>query len=229
MKRLEELTYNEEIEEGLKEYVKQEIGAAANQYYDVGKFLFTVTTFLIVATLTIRSTLGENYNSILLSLTIFAYSLYITMRLTVFTNYENEIEGTILENYYSKRKWMQKRLHQWGWSFVAGITILLIGLGYSTWQAENSSTPKTKIEDSMASIDRTLKELLQSPQVTLSKNCDEKDNLSTRFDSTSESLNALLFEQKNLIEKNFQRNDEHLNRHLSIIVARLKSVCSTHQ
>ena len=103
-KGMDEMSYNKSMDEGLKEYVKQEIAASANQYYDIGKFLFSVTTFLIVAILTIRSTLGEQYNYILFSLIVFAYSFFITLRLTVFTNYENSIEKSVLDNYYSKRE-----------------------------------------------------------------------------------------------------------------------------
>lgn len=223
---MDEMSYNKSMDEGLKEYVKQEIAASANQYYDIGKFLFSVTTFLIVAILTIRSTLGEQYNYILFSLIVFAYSFFITLRLTVFTNYENSIEKSVLDNYYSKRKWMGSLLKHWGFSFVGGLIIFIVALAFSTYAKENTNSKSTKIEDTLVHINDTLKliyEVISTPPdvIGLSEKGDFCKLEQAKVIETLETIKQMHYQ----LQDNFVENDKHLDRHLQIISKKISSSC----
>lgn len=218
--------YGSAIPEALEEYVKQDVSGFANRYYDVGKFLFTVSTFAILAVFTLRTTFGSPYNSVFISILFFFYCLYPSYKLTVGIDYEINPENTILREYELKKAWMKRYLRIWITSFVLGILVLLSSFGYSLL---NDNNELTKVEVRLDKINETLggilTELQKDRQVKEpnTKLCSQYQDIILEIQKLSEQLAR----HDSKVEFRFNDSEVHEDRHLKLIANKVSHVCNS--
>lgn len=210
---------------GLDEYVNQDISGFANRYYDVGKFLFAVSTFAILATFTLRTTFGKDYDLVFVSIIFFFYCLYPSYKLTVGIDYEINPENTILKEYELKKKWMKEYLHKWAISFAIGAVVLILSFGYAMHSAKEEGN---KIEHKLQNINKTLesilremkKEKMQSTEVAVPCEADGNVQLSSQLFKLSEELS----EHDARTQESFTSIEVHEDRHLQIIGSKIDRI-----
>ncbi len=217
--------YGQAIPDALDEYVKQDVAGFANRYYDVGKFIFTVSTFAILAILTLRTTFGKEYDIVLISTIFFVFCLYPSYKLTVGMDNEIDPENTISKEYELKKKWMKGHLLQWVISFVLGTVVLIGSFIYSM---NNEYEDNNKVEHGLEKINKTLRSILKEIKKSTVK---PKEAIISRDEF--EQLNTQLSElAKNLVEHDaktqelFIKDEIHDDRHLKNIRNKIDKACS---
>jgi hypothetical protein len=218
--------YSAEITKGLDEYVVQDISGFANRYYDVGKFLFTVSTFAILAVFTLRTTFGKEYDLTFFSLLFFFFCLYPSYKLIVDIDYEIDPENTILKEYELKKKWMKKYLRLWGWSFAFGSITLVITFGYAMC---NTKAEVNKVELELQVMNRSLEGILQAMKhnsiqpIEFILPCEIVEN--AKILSELSALSEIIAEHDTRTQKSFTNNEVHNDRHLEIIGNKMDRIC----
>ena len=211
-KTVDQILYGERLKNAVDEYVKQDVSGFANRYYDLGKFLFTVSTFAIISVFTIRTTFGSHFDLVLFSSLVFFVCLYPSYKLTVGIDYEIDPENTILNEYQLKKEWMKKHLHFWAWSFGLGVAILIFTFIYSINQ---DVVKDSTVEQELHQINETLKAIEHSlNKMPVEENkCVESErpvDNSWQLQQISESLENHRSELKLLMSEAALHDDRHL-------------------
>ncbi|MGI3060671.1 hypothetical protein [Vibrio alginolyticus] len=219
--------YSDAMDDALEEYVKQDIAGFANRYYDTGKFIFTVSSFAILTTLTIKTTFGSNYDIVLTALIFFLFCLFPSYKLTVGIDHETIPTKTILEEYQAKKVWMNKYLKMWFISFVLGCFTLAVAFVFVVL---TSKEDQEKPEIILQKINRSLEGIQEEIRNENQRNKAFQSTCS--FDDISQ-VKVLLSDLYDLTESHsaeskasFSKADIHLDRHLDIMANKISKVCS---
>ncbi|HCE1775821.1 TPA: hypothetical protein NGS17_002409 [Vibrio parahaemolyticus] len=219
--------YSDAMDEALVEYVKQDIAGFAHRYYDTGKFLFSVSSFSILATLTIKTTFGSNYDIVLSALIFFIFCLFPSYKLTVGIDHTTIPTKTILKEYQDKKEWMNKHLERWFISFILGCLTLAFAFVFVIL---NSKDDETKSETILNEINRNLvgieSELRRGNQrnITSQSTCSFDDIRQVKI--LLSDLDTLIDEQRAENKALFSEVDIHLDRHLDLMANKISKVCS---
>ncbi|ELA3125013.1 hypothetical protein RFM71_002179 [Vibrio parahaemolyticus] len=219
--------YSDAMDEALVEYVKQDIAGFAHRYYDTGKFLFSVSSFSILATLTIKTTFGSNYDIVLSALIFFIFCLFPSYKLTVGIDHTTIPTKTILKEYQDKKEWMNKHLERWFISFILGCLTLAFAFVFVML---NSKDDETKPETILNEINRNLvgieSELRRGNQrnITSQSTCSFDDIRQVKI--LLSDLDTLIDEQRAENKALFSEVDIHLDRHLDLMANKISKVCS---
>ncbi|HHG3544620.1 TPA: hypothetical protein ACPVZ6_001626 [Vibrio parahaemolyticus] len=219
--------YSDAMDEALVEYVKQDIAGFAHRYYDTGKFLFSVSSFSILATLTIKTTFGSNYDIVLSALIFFIFCLFPSYKLTVGIDHTTIPTKTILKEYQDKKEWMNKHLERWFISFILGCLTLAFAFVFVML---NSKDDETKSETILNEINRNLvgieSELRRGNQrnITSQSTCSFDDIRQVKI--LLSDLDTLIDEQRAENKALFSEVDIHLDRHLDLMANKISKVCS---
>ncbi|EJI1392917.1 hypothetical protein NDL37_002588 [Vibrio parahaemolyticus] len=219
--------YSDAMDEALVEYVKQDIAGFAHRYYDTGKFLFSVSSFSILATLTIKTTFGSNYDIVLSALIFFIFCLFPSYKLTVGIDHTTIPTKTILKEYQDKKEWMNKHLERWFISFILGSLTLAFAFVFVML---NSKDDETKSETILNEINRNLvgieSELRRGNQrnITSQSTCSFDDIRQVKI--LLSDLDTLIDEQRAENKALFSEVDIHLDRHLDLMANKISKVCS---
>ncbi|EKA7371680.1 hypothetical protein OL330_000869 [Vibrio parahaemolyticus] len=219
--------YSDAMDEALVEYVKQDIAGFAHRYYDTGKFLFSVSSFSILATLTIKTTFGSNYDIVLSALIFFIFCLFPSYKLTVGIDHTTIPTKTILKEYQDKKEWMNKHLERWFSSFILGCLTLAFAFVFVML---NSKDDETKSETILNEINRNLvgieSELRRGNQrnITSQSTCSFDDIRQVKI--LLSDLDTLIDEQHAENKALFSEVDIHLDRHLDLMANKISKVCS---
>ncbi|EHW0694779.1 hypothetical protein K1B30_003087 [Vibrio parahaemolyticus] len=116
----------EAMVEGLNDYGKQTISALAQRDYDLGKFLFTASTFAILLSLTLVTALGKIYVFTLLSSIWFGKSVKISLKLVTDGAGDFNPGDKLLDDYNKMKKYIVKRVNEWYVEFNFGLKIFII-------------------------------------------------------------------------------------------------------
>ncbi|OEE33671.1 hypothetical protein [Vibrio ordalii] len=219
--------YSDAMDDALVEYVKQDIAGFANRYYDTGKFLFTVSSFAILATLTIHTTFGNSYNIILFALIFFLFCLLPSYSLTVGIDYKTKTTNTILEEYQAKKRWMDKHLKRWFISFVLGCSILAFAFVFVVLTSGGGAAkPEAILQEINRNIEDIKEEIrtdIQSSKV-YQPTCSLDDIAQVKV--LLSDLYVLVDSHSAKSEALFSNVDSHLDRHLDIMANKISKACS---
>jgi hypothetical protein len=217
--------YGKAIPEALQEYVNQDVSGFANRYYDVGKFLFTVSTFAILAVFTLRSTFGSDYNIVFSSNLFFFFCLYPSYKLTVGIDYEIDPENTILKEYKLKKEWMKGYLDLWIVGFAIGIVVLIGSFSYAMINAkEKHNSLEVKLEEINTTLVKVLQEFKIKNEKPIAGNtiCIQYEQLLTEISN----LSQVVIKHDNQMLNLFVKEEDHKDRHLELITNKIAQSCS---
>ncbi|MDC8111361.1 hypothetical protein PQQ36_21275 [Vibrio sp. CCUG 15886] len=219
--------YSDAMDDALVEYVKQDIAGFANRYYDTGKFLFTVSSFAILATLTINTTFGHDYNIILFSLIFFLFCLRPSYNLTVGIDHKTDPTKTILQEYEAKKKWMDKHLKTWFYSFLLGCLALAFGFVLVVLTSKEDQVKPEAILQKISRDIEYIKEEIRTGNQS-SKVYQPTCNLDgiAQVKVLLSDLYVLVDSHSAESEASFSKVDTHLDRHLDIMANTISKTCS---
>ncbi|TKF99564.1 hypothetical protein [Vibrio sp. F13] len=216
--------YSDAMDEALIEYVKQDISGFANRYYDTGKFLFSVSSFAILATLTIKTTFGSNYDIVLIAILFFLFCLRPSYNLTVGIDHKTIPTKTILQEYEDKKKWMDKHFRSWFISFGLGCFTLMIAFFIVMLTSEEK---QIKPEVTLQNINSNLsgiKEEIRIGNRAYQPTCSSDDIAQIKV--LLSDLYTLIDTHSNENRASFSKVNVHLDRHLDIMSNKISTACS---
>lgn len=219
--------YSDAMEDALVEYVKQDIAGFANRYYDTGKFLFTVSSFAILATLTIKTTFGHDYNIILFALLFFLFCLIPSYNLTVGIDHETDPTKTILKEYEAKKEWMDKHLKRWFYSFLLGcLTLAFAFIFVVLTSKEEQVKPEAILQEISRDIEYIKEEIRTGNQSSkvYQPTCNLDDIAQIKV--LLSDLYVLVDSHRAESEASFSNVENHLDRHLDIMANKVSKACS---
>lgn len=230
---VDEPLYRDKFIEGLHEYVKQDISSFAIRPYDTGKFLFSITSFMMVATLTLVTTFKGDYIYCLLSLIplviCFKYSLDLTIAvakrkagdsdadLKKITGYEINIHNSIYREYLEKYNWLAIKVTNWKkWMVLFSIT-LTCTIVYAT-NSFNQKPDNASLMEEIQKVGNNISGLTTQIK-SLSKSIDNSNRaeLSSEVEAKLEIIVKQLERHSHKVTTEFEENEKHLDRHLKLL------------
>jgi hypothetical protein len=238
-KKIQEPIYSDKLVSGLEEYVIKDISSIADRPYDTGKFLFSISSFMLVVTLSLVTTFKGHYLFCLISIlplaVSFIYSFNLTLGVTVRypgdsddelrkkTGYEIDIDDTMYGQYQEKYNWLAGNVKLWKNCMALFAVILSITITVATIitnnEIKNSDITRnllkindsiTKVADNLSKVEQAI--ILNGDKSAIKPLQDVLQQLSIKIDS----------EHNELIQE-FEKNEAHLDRHLDIVTNEIKS------
>lgn len=114
------------VEAGLEDYARQSLSALSQRDYDLGKFLFTVSTFAILISFTLITALGKEYSIVLISVFPFVMSIWVALNLVVEGAGEIKFSELIIDDYDRMKSYIRKQKNRWFFHFATGAVIFTI-------------------------------------------------------------------------------------------------------
>lgn len=238
---MKEPLYGDKLVEGLHEYVIQDLSALANRPYDSGKFLFSISSFMMVATISLVTAFKGHYLYCLISIVPLAVSFKYSFKLTLavvkrnkgdskenlekLSGHEIEIGNSIYKEYLKKNNWLAENVKCWKNCMVIFTIAIVFTVGVATYFTNNEVKEK----------DNELIQQLASINASVSNVAMEITNLSIEIkqakeDGSNEHQNNILKKISDKVEINhqsiqreFEINSNHLDRHLRIIKEEINS------
>ncbi|EHD1699175.1 hypothetical protein M2G57_21115 [Vibrio vulnificus] len=112
--------------DGLKDYGRQTISSLAQRDYDLGKFLFTASTFAILLSFTLVTALGKIYFLTLVSTIWFGKSVRIALSLVTDGAGELNPDSELLVDYEHMRRHIATRVNSWYEQFNCGLIVFIV-------------------------------------------------------------------------------------------------------
>lgn len=220
--------YKEQIDEGLDEYVKQDISSIATRDYDLGKFLFTVSTFAILVAFTIVSALGKEFFLIILSVFWFAKSVNTALELSTKTGYEIEIDKQIFDEYQRKVAFMQDFRNRWYGDFKMGIIIASVLFTLSSGMRIYFEFVKDKKQDVMQvlmSISTNIQTLsVRVAELRGNPDCHSHLDTTQILEAIAENRQAIR-DTAEAAELHHNQTTQHMDRHLGLLANKIEHYC----
>lgn len=238
---MKEPLYKDKLVEGLHEYVIQDLSALASRPYDTGKFLFSISSFMMVATLSLVTAFKGHYLYCLISIlplfVSYKYSFKLTLavvqrnkgdtkeKLEKISGNEIEIGNSIYNEYLKKNNWLAQNINCWKICMAIFTIFIVFTVGVATYN--------TNYEDNKK--DNVLIQQLTALNVSVNNVATEITNLRIEIKQAEESdsnehLNDMLKKIPEQVERNHQSmkrefdiNSEHLDRHLRIVKEEINS------
>lgn len=220
--------YSEQIDAGLDEYVKQDISSIATRDYDLGKFLFTVSTFAILVAFTIVSALGKEFFLILLSVFWFAKSVNTALELSTKTGYEIEINKQIFDDYQRKVSFIQDFRDRWYRDFKIGIVVasalfaLSSGLRIYFEFVEDNKQNVTQVLMSISTNIQTLS--VRVAELRDNPDCHSHLDTTQLLDEIVENRQAI-HDTAKAAELQHKETMLHMDRHLNLLANKIEYYC----
>lgn len=222
--------YSEQIDAGLDEYVKQDISSIATRDYDLGKFLFTVSTFAILVAFTIVSALGKEFFLILLSVFWFAKSVNTALELSTKTGYEIQINKQIFDDYQRKVSFIQDFRNRWYRDFKIGIIVASVLFALSSGiriyfefvedKKQNVSHVLMSISANIQTLSARLEELRDNPE------CHSHLDTTQILDEIFENRQAS-HDNAKAAELHHKQTTLHMDRHLYLLANKIENYCNS--
>ncbi|EGR3366105.1 hypothetical protein CGK41_22070 [Vibrio parahaemolyticus] len=118
--------------DGLKDYGRQTISSLAQRDYDLGKFLFTASTFAILLSFTLVTALGKIYFLTLVSTFWFGKSVKIALSLVTDGAGDLNPDSELLVDYEQMRLHIAKRVNSWYKQFNFGLIIFIVAFAITS-------------------------------------------------------------------------------------------------
>lgn len=232
-----QLTVGHAMDEGLREYVKQTLAALAQRDYDLGKFLFTVSTFAILASLAFVTALGKLYVLTLIACIPFGLSTATALKLVTQGGGEFDPEKEVITDYGEMKEHIEKIIKKWFCQFNIGvITFIVI---FSTIAIDdvfnlglvkhlNKSNPNTEVLSKLTEIQNSIWILESSlenktTKVVEDETCvDFRELVSKYHDSISGKIDALSESER----LNHLDMSNHLDRHQTQLGKTIRKYCN---
>lgn len=119
-------TFGQISEEGLAEYAKQTYSNLAQRDYDLGKFLFTVSTFSILISFTLITALGREYLFILLASIPYLLSIKTALNLVTQGAGDINFKTVLMDDYEHMKQYVNQQRKIWQKEFLAGSIIFIV-------------------------------------------------------------------------------------------------------
>lgn len=232
---MKEPLYRDQLIAGLNEYVIQDLSALAGRPYDSGKFLFSISSLMLVATLSLVTAFKGSYLVCLIATIPLMFSFRYSFNLTIAvvkrekgttrealekqSGYEIEINNPIYQEYINKNNWWARSVKNW--KICMGIFVLLIisTVGYATFTTNNENK---EVDDKLikqlislnSSIDSLAKEVSKIKIEAKESNIDNSDG---SLNNLLKAISLQIEEGQESMQIEFDKNEDHLDRHLTII------------
>ncbi|HHE0474649.1 TPA: hypothetical protein ACN35U_003327 [Vibrio parahaemolyticus] len=112
--------------DGLKDYGRQTISSLAQRDYDLGKFLFTASTFAILLSFTLVTALGKIYFLTLISTFWFGKSVKIALNLVTEGAGDLNPDTELLADYEQMREHIANGVKDWYKQFNFGLIVFIV-------------------------------------------------------------------------------------------------------
>jgi hypothetical protein len=232
---MKEPIYKDKLVDGLNEYVIQDLSALAGRPYDSGKFLFSISSFMLVATLTLVTGFKGLYLFCLIAIlplsVSFIYSFKLTLavvqrdkgdtkeKLEKVTGNEIDIDNSIYKEYLKKNNWLAHNIKCWKVCMAFFAVLLVITVAVATYFTSDEEKNKDamqfqQLSDINASINKVAIEI-----ANLSLKIKEPEqNYSTKhLNELVIQLSTQVENNHKFIQKEFDLTREHLDSHLLIL------------
>ncbi|MCC2618159.1 hypothetical protein LJ739_18025 [Aestuariibacter halophilus] len=237
---MKEPLYKDKLVEGLHEYVIQDLSALAGRPYDTGKFLFSISSFMLVATLSLVTAFKGHYLYCLIAIfplvVSFQYSFKLTIavvqrkrgdtreKLEKASGNEIEIQNSIYQEYLKKNNWLAFNIMRWKQCMLAFAFLIIVTVGGATYITNKEDINKdvtlteqlSAINQSINTVAREIAQLsakLKHPQAGHSD-----ADLKKAFSEVSSQIES----HHQSMQRAFDTNSDHLDRHLRIVKDEIK-------